>query len=192
MAEAEPAPYIEQRTPVPGYSMPALLAHHVERMLNNCRQAIEDLTVAELNYLPAQERANSIGWDIWHVARTADNVVFFVFDREQPVWLRDGYDQRFGLPRVAQGTGMAGEEARGLRFPPAAELIEYLEAVKDAVVAKVGAMSDAELAETVLLRPWGERTKADHIMQTLVAHGADHFGRVILARALMGKDIFGF
>ena len=87
---------------------------------------------------------------------------------------------------------MAGEEARGLRFPAASELIEYLEAVRAAVVPKVAAMTDDELGQIVMLRPWGERTKADHIMQTLIAHGADHFGRVILARAILGKDVFGF
>jgi hypothetical protein len=176
---------------IPPYNMQALLAHHVDRMLSNCRQAIEDLTVEELNHFPATE-ANSIGWDIWHVLRTADNVVFFVFDREQPVWLRGSYHERWGLPKVAQGTGMAGEEARGLRFPAAHELIEYLEGVRAAIVPRVASMTDDELAQVVMLRPWGERTKADHLLQTVIAHGADHFGRVILARALLGKDIFGF
>ena len=88
------------------------LALHLGRLLDNCRRSIEDLSVEELNHLPS-ERANSIGFDIWHTVRTTDNVLFFVFERTPPVWLRDGYEQKFGLPKVAQGTGMGTEEIQG-------------------------------------------------------------------------------
>jgi len=166
------------------------LAIHVERLLQNCRRSIEDLTVEQLNHLPSPH-ANSIGFDIWHVVRTADNVMFFVFDREQPVWLREGYEEKFGLPKVAQGTGMTDEEARALRFPEPAEFCAYIDAAQEAILAKLRGMSDAELAEVTKLNPWGERTKAEHVLQVLVAHGNGHVGRCSLARALLGKDDLG-
>ena len=162
------------------------LALHLDRLLANCRRSVEDLTTEQLNHQPS-ERAHSIGFDIWHVVRTADNVVFFVFKREQPVWLRDGYVTRFGLPKVAQGTGMADEEARALRFPEPSAFAEYV----DAGDGGVRAMSDAELAEVTTVNPWGERTKAEHILQVLIAHGNGHLGRCSLARALIGKDDLG-
>lgn len=166
------------------------LALHVGRLLDNCRRSIEDLSAEQLNHLPS-ERANSIGFDIWHTVRTADNVLFFVFDRTPPVWLRDGYEQKFGLPKVAQGTGMTDEEARSLKFPEAAAFCEYVDAVKEASVAKIQGMSDAELAEVTKLNPWGERSKAEHILQVLIAHGNGHVGRCSMARALLGKDDLG-
>ena len=82
----------------------------IGRLLDNCAASVRDLTADELHFRAAPA-ANSIGFEMWHLARTVDNVVFFAFDREPPVWLRDGYDQRFGLPRTAQGTGMPTEEA---------------------------------------------------------------------------------
>lgn len=166
------------------------LALHVDRLIENCRRSIEDLTVEELNHQPS-ERAHSIGFDIWHVVRTVDNVVFFVFDRAQPIWLRGGFVDRFGLPKVAQGTGMTDEEARALRFPEPPAFVEYVEAVREAATDRLRAMSEDELTETTKLNPWGERSKAEHVLQVLVAHGNGHVGRCSLARALLGKDDLG-
>ena len=174
----------------PGETLGEMLARHVDRLLENCRRSIADLTVDELNHQPSAA-AHSIGWDIWHVVRTTDNVVFFVFDREQPVWLRDGYAARFGLPDVAQGTGMTDEDAQDLRFPEPSALLEYVDAVREAAVAKVGAMTDEYLAASTRLNPWGERPKADHALQVLIAHGNGHVGRCSLARTLLGKDDIG-
>ena len=166
------------------------LALHLDRLLENCGRSIEDLTVAQLNHRPSGE-ANSIGFDIWHVVRTVDNVLFFVFDREQPVWLQGGWVDRFGLPKVAQGTGMADADAHALRFPEPAEFAGYIAAVRVAAVAKLRGMDHETLAEVVMLNPWGERPKSEHILQVLIAHGNGHIGRCSLARTLLGKDDLG-
>jgi hypothetical protein len=171
-------------------TLPAQLALHVQRLLDNCVRSVADLTPEQLNHQPS-ERAHSIGWDIWHVVRTVDNVILFVFDREQPVWLREGFDVRFGLPKVAQGTGMTDEEARALRFPPPADFVPYIEAVRDVVVPRLAAMTDDYLAVPTTVRPWGEQPRAEHVMQVVVAHGNGHLGRCSLARALLGKDDLG-
>ena len=52
-------------------------------------------------------------------------------------------------------------------------------------------MSDDELAEVTKVNPWGDRSKAEHILQVLIAHGNGHIGRCSLARALLGKDDLG-
>ncbi len=163
----------------------------LDRIMENCERSIQDLSVEELNHVP-HERANSIGFDIWHIARTIDNVVFFVFDRETPIWLRDGYDQRFALPKVAQGTGMGTEDAQTLRFPDPAVFLEYVRVLREACVPRVAAMTDEYLAEVVLLKPWGDQPRMQHIGQVLIAHGNSHLGKASLARTLLGHDDLGF
>lgn len=179
---------------LPGMGNPptlqAQLSSVTGRVLLYSLRATRDLTVEQL----CDTRGgvtNSIGWDVWHVVRTIDNIVHFVFDREQPVWLRDGFDVRFGLPKVAQGTGMTDEEARALRFPPPADFVPYIEAVRDVVVPRLAAMTDEYLAVPTTVRPWGEQPRAEHVMQVVVAHGNGHLGRCSLARALLGKDDLG-
>ena len=163
----------------------------IDRVFENSIRSIEDLSVDELNHLP-HARANSIGFDVWHIARTIDNVLFFVFDREQPLWLRDGYDQRFALPKVAQGTGMSTEDSRALRFPDPALFLEYVRALQPACVSRVAQMTDEYLAATVLLRPWGDLPRMEHIGQVLIAHTNSHLGKVSLARTLLGHEDLGF
>ncbi|MEX2446612.1 MAG: DinB family protein [Dehalococcoidia bacterium] len=166
--------------------MPAQFAEATDRLLRALARSAEDLAADEMDHRPASG-GNSIGFDIWHAVRTVDNVVFFVFDRERPVWLAEAFDERFGLPRTAQGTGMPEEEAHALRFPEGAQLVEYIEAVRAAVVPRLAAMSMDYLAEPVLLKPWGELPRMEHVNQVILAHGNGHLGRVSLARALLGK-----
>mgnify|MGYP006275242387 CR=1 FL=1 len=108
------------------------------------------------------------------------------------MWLTQGFDDRFALPKVAQGTGMSTEEARALRFPEPAVFLEYVRALRAVAVPRLRAMSAEYLAEPVLLKPWGELPRLDHIGQTIVAHGNSHLGKASLARTLLGHDDLGF
>lgn len=157
-------------------TVPAQYALLLERLLQNCIRSVDDLTAEQLNRLPT-ERANSIGFDIWHVARTIDNIIFFVFEREQPVWLSGGFEERLGLPRVAQGTGMTDAEAHALRITDPAPFVEYLRALTAAVVPRVAGMSMEYLAQSTTVRPWGEVPRMEQIGQVLIAHGNGHLGQ---------------
>jgi hypothetical protein len=171
-------------------TVPAQLALFSRRLLTSCIRAVEDLTPEQLHHLPTPV-ANSIAFDIWHVVRTADNVVFFVFEREQPVWLAQGFQERWDLPKVAQGTGMPTEEAQALRFPDPAEFNRYTQAVLDAIVPRIEAMSVDYLSQITTVRPWGDVPRMEALNQTVLAHGNGHLGRVSLARTLLGKDDLG-
>ena len=153
--------------------------------------AIEDLTPDELHHLP-HERANSIGFDAWHVARTADNIVHFAFARERPLWMQQGLHEAWNLPRVEQGTGMQPEQARALRFPAAPLLAGYVRAVANAVAPRIEAMSDDFLAEPVEIKFVGTLPRAQIIGRTVLQHGAAHLGQISLARTLLGREGVGF
>jgi len=172
-------------------SMAAFLAKYTQRLLNTTARAIEDLSLEELHYQPHAEM-NSIGFEAWHVARTADNLVHFAFERQQPVWLQQGLDKAWNLPKADQGTGMEGDIAHQLRFPEAGLLAQYARDVAAAVVPRIEAMSDEYLATTTTIKPQGEMTRADIIAQVIVIHGNNHLGQVNLSRTLQGKSGLGF
>jgi hypothetical protein len=163
----------------------------LSRLLTTCERAVGDLSLEEMHGTHGG-RANSIAFDVWHVVRTADNVVRFVFEREEPVWLRGGFQEKWGLPKVAQGTGMEAQEALALRFPEAQEFNRYVKAVAEAVVPRVAAMSEDYLASNVRIAPWGEVPRMEAIGQVLIAHGNGHLGRCDLARAFIGKPGLGY
>ncbi len=168
-------------------TMQQYLAFFARRLFDGLARGIEDLTVEELNVRP-HEHSNSIGFDAWHVFRTADNIIHFAFERERPVWLQQELNEAWSLPKVEQGTGMEAEVAHALRFPEAKLLAGYGRDVADAVIPRIEAMSDSYLQELTKINPWGEIRRLEAIGQTVISHGSTHLGQISLARTLMGKQ----
>lgn len=166
-------------------TMPAQYAALVGRVLQYSEMATEGLTDDQFHDTRGGI-TNSIAWDIWHVVRTIDNIIHFVFEREQPVWLRESFHERWGLPKVDQGTGQDPNDAYSLRFPPPAEFNEYTRVVAEAVVPRVAGMSTEYLSEAMTIRPWGEVPRMEAIGHGLIGHGNGHLGRVSYARSLYG------
>jgi hypothetical protein len=176
---------------LPGMGNPPTMAAQysvlVDRVLLYSSRAVDGLTVEQLCDTHGGV-TNSIGWDVWHVVRTIDNIIHFVFEREQPVWLRDNFHERWNLPKVDQGTGQDPDDAYSLRFPEPAEFTSYTNAVSEAVVPRIAAMSDAYFAEIQTIRPWGPIPRMEAILHGLIGHGNGHLGRASLARTLYGLE----
>ena len=152
--------------------------------------AISDLTPEQMHYRPSV--GNHIGFIIWHYVRTEDNVVQFVFQNRKPtVWLQGGYDQTFGLPRMAQGTGMPAEEAANMRLPPAEQWMAYQRGVWQATDAWLASATEADLQRPVVIRPFGEIPVMTATRQTIVGHGYMHLGQVYHLRTLQGLKTTG-
>jgi uncharacterized damage-inducible protein DinB len=177
--------------PDPDLRLQSYLARYTRALLTGTANALRDLAQEDLQFRPGGD-SNSLGFEAWHIARTADNLVHFAFERQQPVWLQQGLDQAWGLPKVDQGTGMAPETAYALRFPEPAKLAGYAEAVRDAIVPRIEAMTDEYLATKITIRPNGEMPRADIIGQVIINHGNNHLGMISTARSLLGKPGLGF
>lgn len=167
-------------------TLPAQYAVLIQRLLQYCDGAVEDLSIEQL----CDTRGgltNSVGWDVWHVVRTVDNIIHFVFEREQPVWLQGNFHERWSLPKVDQGTGQDPDDAYSLRFPAPTEFTEYTRAVSAAVVPRIAAMSMEYLATPQFIRPWGDVPRMEAMGHGLIGHGNGHLGRASYARTLFGK-----
>ncbi|MXZ62300.1 MAG: DinB family protein [Chloroflexi bacterium] len=161
----------------------------VGRVLNEITYSIGDLTLDELHALPIED-STSIGFNAWHILRSADSIVHFVFHRESPVWREQGLAEAWGLPRNEQGTGMDLADVQAMRFPGVESLAAYGRDTTDAVVAKVESMDDDAFAETVSARIEGqmlELSRGAMLGQVVVSHGNQHLGYIHILRQLLGK-----
>lgn len=165
-------------------------AHYVGELLERTAQAIENLSEDELHFRP-DGPCNSIAFDAWHIARTADNLIHFAFAREQPVWLQQGLDKAWGLPKADQGTGMTPEEAYALRFPAADLLAKYTRDVATAVTAKIEGYSDEFMTERMDIKPNGNLARFEIIGQVIINHGNNHFGMINMSLTLAGLPGLG-
>ncbi len=163
-----------------------LIRHFMQALHEGYLAALDDLTDEQLNWR-YDDNAVSAGFHAWHYVRTKDNIVNFVCqDRRPPVWLRQGLNESWNFPKVAQGTDMARGEAQALRIPSVDALVGYFNSVHDDVMAYLQSASDADLAETVRVVQFGHQAKSQQIIQTCIAHGNGHLGQILNMRSVMG------
>jgi hypothetical protein len=167
------------------------LKHFVGILHDGYDRALSDLNEEQFYFRPS-DRANHIAFTAWHWVRTEDNVVQFVLQRQQTVWLADQLDERWGLPRVAQGTGMPLEEAHALRVASVGEFLDYARKVWAGTDRYLEGVTPQELGRMVKMNPFGEIPVLQALGQTIIAHGNQHLGEIWLIRELQGLQGPGF
>lgn len=150
-------------------------------------EALAPMTKDQLNWLP-DGKTTSAGFSAWHVMRTQDNVINFVLQGKRPIWIEQGYLEKFGLPKVAQGTGMSLEEARAISINDPALLREYHDVVHESCIAFIKDFPLDQLEELQQIKPMGEMTKARILRQVIMTHGFMHLGEINLIRGMMGMQ----
>jgi uncharacterized damage-inducible protein DinB len=147
--------------------------------------ALKDLSKDQLNWLPAGKTV-SAGFNAWHIMRTQDNITNFVFQRKNPAWIEGGYFEKFGLPKVDQGTGMSLDDARALAINDQALLRDYGRAVQKETAAFLKAVDLSTLDEMQMIRPLGEMPRWKVLRQVVMTHGFMHLGEINAIKGQLG------
>ena len=166
-----------------------ILIDGVDQMTDWLDAALKDLTDQQVNHQPGGMAVN-IGFNAWHVIRTTDNITNFVMqNRKPPIWMSKGYNESWGLPPVAQGTGMSMEEAQSLKFEQA-KLRQYLAEVRDDTLAFLKVVPMETLDEVQMIKPLGEMPKWRVIRQVVMTHGFMHLGEINAIKGQLGLGFF--
>ena len=157
----------------------------LRQMHNAYNDAIADLTPDQIHWR-ANDNGLPIAFILWHYVRTEDNVIQFVLQRKPTVWLDGAWDAKFGLDRVAQGTGMSLQEAQNLRIGSKDDWQQYMRAVWQATEDFLAARDDAYLQEKTTVKPLGEMAVLNAIGNMCLTHGFTHLGEIQHLRGLLG------
>lgn len=147
-----------------------------------------DLTPDQWHSVPGgNPAANHIAFEMWHYARTEDNIVRFILQNRRPtVWMEGSWSEKLALPPVAQGTGMPAVDAQAMRIDDIAAFREYIAAVW-ASTADYLANPDTSTFDTpVQVKPLGEMPAIRALGQVCMSHGFTHLGEIELIRTLQG------
>jgi hypothetical protein len=147
--------------------------------------SLRDLAPEQVHWR-ANDRGLPIAFILWHYVRTEDNVINFVLQRKPTVWITGEWDVKFGLDRVAQGTGMSLADAQALRIDPVADFLAYAQDVWKATDGFLAAADESLLDEKVTVKPLGEMLVANAIGNMCLTHGFTHLGEIQHLRGLMG------
>jgi len=163
----------------------------LKRLHEALDKSLAGLTAEQLHAVPAgHPKANTIAWNLWHYARTEDNVVRFVLQNRRPtVWIEGGYAGKLGLQALhpaAQGTGMSTAEAQALRIGDVPLFADYMKKVWASTEEFVPTLKPADLERIVPMKFVGDMPLVRVLAFVGVTHGFTHFGEVELARTLVG------
>ena len=131
--------------------------------------------------------ANHIAFEMWHYARTEDNIVRFILQERRPtVWMEGSWADRLGLPPVVQGTGMTSEDAHALRINDIPAFLDYKPQVYDSTKEWLSNPDESEFDKSVTVKPLGEMPTIRALGQVCMTHGFTHLGELELIRTLLG------
>lgn len=151
-------------------------------------RATADLTPDQWHTVPAgSAAANHIAFEMWHYARTEDNIVRFILQGRRPtVWMEGGWAERLALPPVTQGTGMSVQEAQAMRIADLPQFRQYVEAVWASTKDYLSNPDESVFDTPVMVKPLGEMPAIRALGQVCMTHGFTHLGEIELMRTLLG------
>ncbi|MBN1177477.1 MAG: DinB family protein [Dehalococcoidales bacterium] len=122
-----------------------LIAEVYRRMSREYENVLDGLTLGDLHKRPAPD-ANTIGWLLWHTARSYDRTLGDVMYGEQ-LWTKEGWYRKFNRSSDPDDTGYRHnfEEVGNLRIPDIRTLIDYQRAVIKASIEYVEKLTEEEL-----------------------------------------------
>ena len=166
------------------------IASELRRLHGSLDRGTADLTADQWHAIPGgNPAANHIAFEMWHYARTEDNIVRFVLqNRRSPVWTEGGYADKLGLPPVTQGTGMPTAEAQALRINDVELFQEYMRKVWASTEEFFAGADPAVFDKTVTIKPLGDMTVLRALTQVCVTHPMTHVGEIALLRTLVGAS----
>jgi uncharacterized damage-inducible protein DinB len=161
-----------------------LLTDAFGRVRETVHEAAGGLTAAQLAHRVG-DRANSIGWLVWHLTRIQDDHVADAAGTPQ-VWTRDGWAARFGLPFDPSDTGYGhtSEEVAAVRVGSADLLTGYHDAVHDRTAEYVGSLTDGDLAR-IVDRAWDPPVTLGVRLISVISDDLQHAGQAAFVRGLL-------
>jgi uncharacterized damage-inducible protein DinB len=160
-----------------------LLVDAFGRVHESVREVVGGLTPEQLVFR-VDDRANSIGWLVWHLARVEDDHLADVIGSEQ-VWHSQGWAERFALPFdvSATGFGHTPDEVAEVRPDSPDLLTGYYDAVHERTIGYVSALTD-ESFDRIVDEAWDPPVTLGVRLVSVVNDATQHVGQAAYVRGL--------
>ena len=160
-----------------------VISTSLERNWGMVGRALEGLDDAIIARQP-NEDSNSIAWLMFHMNRVVDLFINERLQSKSQVWIEAGWHQKFGMdgdPSV-NGQGWTKEQLAEWNPPAKEVLVGYFEAVKECAREYLNALTDDDLAGSVMVQPANEARAVSDILGVLVYDNVTHGGQIAYLR----------
>jgi hypothetical protein len=156
----------------------------LNRIQQNTDRSVKDLTPAELKWQPRPE-GNSIGFLLYHLARTEDRFVQANIMNVPPLWVSEKWYQKLNiLEKDSGGFGYTAESVAAFPMPPLKDLLAYFEEVRKHSLASLEAMTPQEADRVIKVGgPFGD-ISLGVLWGIIMGHQTQHVGEIAYIRGL--------
>lgn len=155
------------------------------RNWNMVDSAVAGLDPETLARQPAAE-CNSIAWILWHMNRVIDTFINQRLQGNEPFWITQGWNEKFGMADNVRGMGWTPEDLANWSAPDTEVLLGYQEAVRQAARDFISGLSYEDMERRVVFPR--EAETQEHTMNTalgqLVWDNVAHGGQIAYLRGL--------
>lgn len=153
---------------------------------NRIKEVVHDtvpgLSAEQLEFRPG-DKANSIGWMIWHLTRIQDDHISDVSHAKQ-IW-DDGWFDKFQLPYDIEATGYGQSSEEVAAFQADSRLLlGYYDAVHEATLAYVQTLTEEDY-ERVVDSNWNPPVTLAVRLVSVIADDLQHAGQAAYTRGLL-------
>ena len=147
-------------------------------------RTLKDLTPAELKWQPKPE-GNSIGFLLYHMARTEDRFVSANILEQPTEWISGGWAQKLGIPETdSGGYGYTPEMVAAFPVPSLPDLQAYAEAVRKKTNETLDSMTSEQTDRTVKVGgPFGD-VPLGRLWAIIYSNVTQHAGEISYLRGL--------
>ena len=145
-------------------------------------EAVHDLTPDELSWRAGPE-ANPIGWILWHMLRVEDMWFQFFIQRQQEIWEREGWHEKFGLPTRENGFGYTLEQVADFPMLDLAELLKYGESVRSGTLAYLKGLAPEDYS--VVPREQRPEMSVGAVFRQVIGELFQHQGHISYLKGLI-------
>ncbi len=156
----------------------------LEEYLSNLKGSVDGLTPVELYWQPSPN-SNHISWLVWHMARVEDGWYNVRIGGGAPVYETGGFVERWGLPVERAGFGDTAEDIAAFPAIPMSELLEYSDAVRASALARLDALTEADLERTISRPGRGDPPTIAWILSHVLVEEGAHLGQVQYLRGML-------
>lgn len=149
---------------------------------------VADVSEEQANTLPAG-RAHPIAAQMAHLVHSEDAMVSML-SGQAPLWEREGYGQRLGLPMLFSQTS---EGSRAFRCKPA-DLADYTKAVYAQTDSYLGSLEPDDLDRDIDLTSWGIgiRPLGGVLTGMVIGNNFAHTGEIAALKGTQGLQGYPF
>ena len=154
---------------------------------DEAKRLLEGLTEQERRFMPSPE-SHHIDFAIWHSIRAEDNLLNNGAKESEPVWEKDDWYVKFGIPAEDSGGRYTIDQVKNMPPLSVVDLIQYYDAVRKETLAYVESVDPSELNK----RSPFERlhiqfpgiTKGQ-VLSHIVVETAQHLGQIAYIRGII-------